>query len=261
MVGWIWRRAGSFTLVAGTSPGASNIGVFPMGLATTVTANAPEGVPIYVRVVATNAFASAASSQIDFMVGGAVAPIIPQQAVYRVEITGIALQAGGVSSTFSLPGHVVVAPPFDPRAIGVFNGPNPIDLGIFTDASPILGVAGALYFGSNTGFCRLIGCSTFASAIDTTFVAIDQRQGTVNVVVDGNVFGLNTARLSIFNIFNIRTSIVAQIYNVLAGGVALQFTNGGQGISGNIVLGGSSGFGGAAVTTEYRATVNGRRIQ
>ncbi|MEZ5286820.1 MAG: fibronectin type III domain-containing protein [Vicinamibacterales bacterium] len=64
----------SYTVYAGTSPGASNLAVAPMGLATSVTAAAPVGVPVYVRVVATNAAGSATSNEVVFTVGAAVAP-------------------------------------------------------------------------------------------------------------------------------------------------------------------------------------------
>jgi hypothetical protein len=79
-------------------------------------------------------------------------------------------------------------------------------------------------------------------------------------MVDGNVFGLPTARLNIFNIFNIRSSVVAQIYHVLAGGALIQFSNGAQSVSGSILFGGSSGFSGPSVSTEYRATFTGVRV-
>ena len=58
----------SYTVYAGTSPGASNLAVAPMGGATSITAVAPVGTPIYVRVVATNAAGSATSNEVQFTV-------------------------------------------------------------------------------------------------------------------------------------------------------------------------------------------------
>lgn len=64
----------NYTLYAGTSPGASNLAVAPMGSATSISAAAPVGVPIYVRVVATNAGGSATSNEVTFTVAPPVAP-------------------------------------------------------------------------------------------------------------------------------------------------------------------------------------------
>lgn len=184
---------------------------------------------------------------------------IPRQAQYSIQITGQANQAGGPVSTFTLNGALVIVPTVDPQAIGVRNGPNPVDVALITSASPVQGVAGALYFGTNTSFCSLVGCTTGASAIDTTAVTADATRGTVMITVDGDVFGQPTARLNVFNIFNVRTGVMAQIYNILAGGITIQFADGGQSVSGTIDLGGNSGFSGPAVTTEYRATFRGTR--
>lgn len=184
---------------------------------------------------------------------------IPQQAQYSIQITGQANQAGGLGAPFNLNAALVIIPTVDPQPIGVRNGPNPVDVAIITNASPLQGVAGALYFGTNTSFCSLVGCTIGASAIDTTAVTADATRGTVMITVDGDVFGQPTARLNVFNIFNIRTGVTAQIYHVLAGGITIQFADGAQSVSGTIDLGGNSGFSGPAVTTAYRATFRGTR--
>lgn len=57
----------AYTIHAGTSPGASNLLIAPMGLATGVTAVAPVGVPLYVRVVASNGAGHAVSNEISFV--------------------------------------------------------------------------------------------------------------------------------------------------------------------------------------------------
>jgi hypothetical protein len=184
---------------------------------------------------------------------------IPQQAQYIIQIEGQANQAGGTVSTFAVNAALVVVPTIDPQAIGVRNGPNPVDVAIITNASPLQGEAGALWFGTNTAFCSLVGCTTGASAIDTTIVVVDSARDTVTITVDGDIFGQPTARLNIFNIFNIRTGVTAQIYNVLAGEITIQFADRGRSVSGTIDLGGNSGFSGPAVTTEYSATFSGTR--
>jgi hypothetical protein len=67
----------SYTVYAGTAPGASNLAVAPMGAATSITAVAPVGSPIYVRVVATNAAGSATSNEVQFTVAAPAVPGIP----------------------------------------------------------------------------------------------------------------------------------------------------------------------------------------
>jgi hypothetical protein len=54
----------SYTLAAGTTPGGSDLVVAPMGLATGISANAPMGTTVYVRVIASNAGGSAASNEL-----------------------------------------------------------------------------------------------------------------------------------------------------------------------------------------------------
>lgn len=56
----------SYTIYAGTAPGASDLVVAPLGAATSISAVAPVGRPIYVRVVAANAAGSATSNEIAF---------------------------------------------------------------------------------------------------------------------------------------------------------------------------------------------------
>lgn len=60
----------SYTLLAGTSPGASNIGAFPVGSATSFQAAVPNG-SYFIRVVASNACGvSQASNEVNAVVGG-----------------------------------------------------------------------------------------------------------------------------------------------------------------------------------------------
>ena len=215
-----------------------------------------------VSVVAHNAgLTSPESNQMAIAVGGPSAPTIPDEALYRVAITGRVRQSGGVTSTFAVSRYLAVTPPLDPLALGVANGPNPCDLAVMTDASPLVGVAGALSFGTNTGFCVIVGCNTSASRLDIAFVTADEAQGVVEAAVDGNVWGLPVARLGIFNIFNATSSVLAQVYQVLTGRVTASFGNGGQAVSGQIALGGASGFSVGNVTTLYEASFTGVRVR
>lgn len=66
-----------FVLHAGTAPGLSNVGVFEMGLATSVSAMAPANLPLHVRVVAHNTAGGTASNEISFTVAGPPAPAAP----------------------------------------------------------------------------------------------------------------------------------------------------------------------------------------
>ncbi|HUE86994.1 MAG TPA: hypothetical protein VMO26_13040 [Vicinamibacterales bacterium] len=66
-----------YTLSAGTAPGASNLGVFPMGPATSITAPAPLGVAVFARITATNAAGSATSNEVTFTVAPSAVPATP----------------------------------------------------------------------------------------------------------------------------------------------------------------------------------------
>jgi hypothetical protein len=66
-----------YVLHAGTAANSSDLGVFPMGTATSVTAVAPIGAPVYVRVVAVNALGSVASDEAHFFLAAPAAPSAP----------------------------------------------------------------------------------------------------------------------------------------------------------------------------------------
>jgi hypothetical protein len=62
-----------YTIVAGSRPGGSDFGVFPMGLATGITAAVGDGL-YYVRVIAHNGAASTSSPEISVIVGATSPP-------------------------------------------------------------------------------------------------------------------------------------------------------------------------------------------
>jgi hypothetical protein len=96
----------SFTLHAGTGPGSSNLAVAPMGGATSISAMAPVGVPIYVRVIATNPAGSATSNEIAFTLAPPLAPTLAQATVVNRQVTlAWTPAAGGPAAT----GYTVLA--------------------------------------------------------------------------------------------------------------------------------------------------------
>jgi hypothetical protein len=67
----------SYTIVAGSSPGGSDLAVQPMGLATALSAIAPVGMTVYVRVIAANTGGSATSNEVPLQVTAPQAPGAP----------------------------------------------------------------------------------------------------------------------------------------------------------------------------------------
>lgn len=59
----------NYVLVVGTSAGASNVGSFPVGTATTITADSPIVGTLYIRLMAQNSAGTAVSNPISFAVG------------------------------------------------------------------------------------------------------------------------------------------------------------------------------------------------
>jgi hypothetical protein len=182
---------------------------------------------------------------------------VPVPAVFSVTIQGAA-GAGSGLAPFAQTAALVLAPTLDPTA-ATGNGANPVDVGIRTAGSPIVGVAGALWFGTNLGVSAIIGSSPAVgpAAVDIAFVAV--ANGRIEVVLDGNVFGLPFARVNYLNIFNVQTSVVAQIHNLLGGRIVVEVLEGGRAVSGTIELAGSAGFGGPAASSAYTATFTGVR--
>jgi hypothetical protein len=252
--------ASSYELFAAVAPGGAPIGSMAVAATAITLTDVPPGT-YYFKVRAVNtAGTSGFSTEVAATVQGSVSTI-PQDASYRVTITGRILQQGALRSTFVRDATLHVVPPFDPQALGVSNGPNPRDVGLVTDASPLVGVVGALAFGTNTAFCALSGCNIANSRLDTSFVTIDSGRGEIFARVDGNVWGLPIARLSTFNIFNDESGPFAHVYQVLAGDLLVRFGNGGQSVTGALQLGGASGFNIGAVSTVYDATFSGVRVR
>lgn len=71
----------TYTLVAGTASGGSDLGTFPMAAKRSIVANAPVGIPLYVRVLERTATGTVASNEVEFLVpapwSAAPATLIP----------------------------------------------------------------------------------------------------------------------------------------------------------------------------------------
>ncbi len=176
---------------------------------------------------------------------------IPVNSTYNIVVTG----QGNFGPPFQQSASLFIVPTI---ADGTQqNGVNPVDVAIFTNQSPIVGAAGALYFATNTSLTSLIGSNLGASAIDVAFVQVNQANRSVSIQIDGNVFGIPAARLNTLNIYNLTTGLFAQIHNILAGTV--NFNLNGDQVQGTIELGGSSGFQGPSISSLYVANFRGTR--
>jgi hypothetical protein len=100
----------SFTLIAGTAAGASNLGVFPVGTATSVTAPAPVGIPIFARVRASNGAGAATSGEVTFTVVN-TAPAPPNLAAPRVLGTTVELSWNSTASDYQVLARLTPAGP------------------------------------------------------------------------------------------------------------------------------------------------------
>jgi len=183
--------------------------------------------------------------------------------VYQVAINGSTTFSGAAGGPpFSHTAYLILTPPFN-RAPETHNGVNPFDVGIFTtEANPFDGVAGALYFATNTSLSEaVIQTADQGSNLDLAFVDWDPDTRELFVALDGDNSGLPNARLGVLNIYNSTTGVTAQIHNILTGTVSMKFSNNDADVNGNILFGGSSGFGGPFVSSEYQAEFSGVFVQ
>jgi hypothetical protein len=94
--------------------------------------------------------------------------------------------------------------------------------------------------------------------VDVAFV---EQVGDAGVVrLDGDQFGQPTSRIDYLNIYNVTTSTVARVHNILSGEMTLELVDGGSSIQGSISVQGSSGSGGPGIGSFYSAEFTGTRI-
>ena len=121
IVSFVWSRGAgcpttSYSLQAGSFPGAANLAIVNVGAITSFTATAPPGT-YYVRVVGHNAFGSSVSNEVVVIVGtgpfvvtgsGDAAFDVPPS-VTRVRIRAVAPAASGKVFSVSINGQLVIS--------------------------------------------------------------------------------------------------------------------------------------------------------
>lgn len=181
-------------------------------------------------------------------------PIPRNLAYYSITISGQTFEP------FSRTGCLIVSPQIVPAAgnINFNNGPNARDIGLFS-GSPIVGQAGAIWFGTNTSMCELanIGCNIGASGLDIAFVTADETTGTLNISLDGQIFNVpnGNAITGTLNIFNWQSGVTAQIINIVQGTMSLRFSADAQSVTGEVRFTGYN-----IGTVPYHATISGTRV-
>jgi hypothetical protein len=177
-------------------------------------------------------------------------------AAYRVEIQG-EVSEGSKRIPFDVGGWVLVTAPYD--AIGGSNNDvNLIDIGVKTDTSPLVGVSGALWFGTNTSIMGDLDLGVIPNGGSVDIVSERVEDDVVYADVIMELSPVNT-----LNLFNVDTADAngggAQINNVLTGTVSIRFAADGSSIAGRVDVGGTSGMGGPTVSSEYHAALAGSR--
>jgi len=92
----------AYTLLVGTASGVSNLGAFPMGTLTGVTAVAPEGIRLYVRLLALNAVGATASNEVSLLVAPPTPPAAPVLSAPVVTGSTVVLSWSGNAPSYVL---------------------------------------------------------------------------------------------------------------------------------------------------------------
>ena len=138
------------------------------------------------------------------------------------------------------------------------NGDNPAELALLTDQGPYVGVAGGLWFMTNTGLCHHISCKKDLGAFDSahTSLSIQGRHPVLFAHVDEML--ARSFRDILWNSFSLDTGVTAPIYWVLSGQVQATFDPDWAYVNGTVNLGGASTMDAEAATRTYQAAFEGR---
>jgi len=187
---------------------------------------------------------------------------LPQNAVYDVKITGRTFFGNtnvpteqtyySAAQNFTLRGKLVVLPTRDTSGANFNNGVNPTDIGLFVGSPAANPQAGAIWFATNTKVFSDVGKGNRSqrAAIDVAFVNLDSQAGAINIKVDSNA-----ARTSQLNTFNVRSGLTANVYQIVAGSMTINFKGRGESITGALDLIGSGFI--YPGSTRIQATVTG----
>ncbi|MBW7883109.1 MAG: hypothetical protein H3C34_10805 [Caldilineaceae bacterium] len=209
--------------------------------------------------------AKAAANATPPAVAGHQAAAVPTVAVYDVVISGTTYFGNTnfpSSSTrysayqdFTLRGALVVLPTRDTSGVNFNNGSNARDIGIFVGSPLSSPQSGSLWFATNTTIFADVGVGNSIpgnASLDIAYVSVDERGGALSVWVDDQ----SIARTSQLNMFNVKSGLTANVYQVLAGGVELSFGSGGRQVSGALDFVGSGYI--YPGSTRIRATISGQ---
>lgn len=162
---------------------------------------------------------------------------------------------------FSLTGSLLVEPPvgvdLNPQGQST-NGVNARDVGFFV-GQPIIGQAGALWLVTDSLLFSQVHINLpSAEALDVAFVTADERAGTINIRLDGDLSGLPFARALPQNSYGLTSGLLGELAQILTGSATLQFSPDGGTVTGTITV-----FGGGIIepgASAYQATFTGTRI-
>ena len=161
---------------------------------------------------------------------------------------------------FSLTGSLLVEPPVgvdvNPQGQST-NGVNARDVGFFV-GQPIVGQAGALWLVTDSLlFSQAHINLPSAEVLDVAFVTADERAGTINIRLDGDLSGLPFARALPQNSYGLTSGLLGELAQILTGNATLRFSAGGRTVTGTIKV-----FGGGIIepgASAYQATFTGTR--
>lgn len=140
----------------------------------------------------------------------------------------VALAGATPYGEFRREGLLLVEPPLDTSGVNFDNGINARDVGLISGNPPGVPEVGAIWYATNTGVYGQMGLGASVAQdlalLDTAYVTADEAGGLLSVVVDGQFWGLPAARSSQLNCFTPSSGLLAFIYQIIQGGMSLQFS-------------------------------------